>query len=306
MFTPAIHEETTFERSQNLVFSKTLDYFTLPAGNYEFPIEISLKNAQLETLTGPGHEYHTYTVEVIVERRIQWDLVVSKPLMMYQWRANGVSVMTEKAIEDNTNQDIQYHISIPDPLVRHGSVFPVECWVEPLSEDITVSSITIRLHEKHDLRFNATAAESMKYDTNFITWHHDYVILKERHDISQQIITGLEEKQEIQQITIPVQLPGKSDACSQSFSSRSIKIEHFLVVEVEYHDREAARTKKATQTLPVYVYMAPPSSNENNEALPSGEIQWPKIEHKCPPSYGQHELDQMLSGLADTGDGVYL
>jgi hypothetical protein len=84
----------------------------------------------------------------------------------------------------------------------------------------------------------------MKYDTNFITWHHDYVILKERHDISQQIITGLEEKQEIQQITIPVQLPGKSDACSQSFSSRSIRIEHLLVVEVEYHDREAARTKK--------------------------------------------------------------
>jgi hypothetical protein len=98
MFTPAIHEETTFERSQNLVFSKTLDYFTLPAGNYEFPIEISLKDAQLETLTGPGHEYHTYTVEVIVERRIQWDLVASEPLMIYQWRTNGVLVITEKVL----------------------------------------------------------------------------------------------------------------------------------------------------------------------------------------------------------------
>jgi hypothetical protein len=86
----------------------------------------------------------------------------------------------------------------------------------------------------------------MKYDTNFITWHLDYVICKERCDVSQQIISRIEEKQRIQQVTIPVQLPGKSDACSQSFSSRSIKIEHLLVVEIDYHDKEAAEIKKVS------------------------------------------------------------
>ncbi|KAL2849378.1 hypothetical protein BJX68DRAFT_267230 [Aspergillus pseudodeflectus] len=305
MFTPAIHEETTFERSQNLVFSKTLESFTMPAGNYEFPIEISLKDVHLETLTGPGHEYHTYKVEVVFERRMQWDWVMSEPLGIYRWRPGGFSVLSEKAAEDHDNQDLQYHISIPDPLVRHGSVFPVECWVEPLSEDITIAGITISLHEKHDLCFSATAAEAMKYDTNFITWHLDYVICKERCDVSQQIISRIEEKQRIQQVTIPVQLPGKSDACSQSFSSRSIKIKHLLVVEIDYHDREAAETKKVAQTLPVYIYRAPPETNESPESLPGAETRCLKNAQNCPPSYGQHELDQMLSGLLETGEGVY-
>ncbi|KAJ0413535.1 hypothetical protein BJY00DRAFT_58389 [Aspergillus carlsbadensis] len=304
MFTPAIHEETTFERSQNLVFSKTLDSFTMPAGNYEFPIEISLKGALLETLTGPGHEYHTYRVEVVVERRMQWDLAVSEPLRIYQWRPGGISVLPEKTIEESSNQDIQYHISIPDPFVRHGSVFPVECWIEPLSEDTTVASITIRLHEKHDLCFNATAAESMKYDTNFITWHHDYVILKEKCDLSPRTVAQCEERLGMQQVTVPVRLPERPDACSQSFSSRTIKIEHLLVVEIEYQDREIEGTKKATQTLPMYIYMAPPSHNEGNQPPPTREIQCFKTDHNCPPSYGQHELDQMLSGLMETGDGI--
>jgi hypothetical protein len=98
MFTPAIHEETTFERSQNLVFSKTLESFTMPAGDYEFPVEISLKDVHLETLTGPGHEYHTYKVEVVVERRMQWDWVVSEPLGIYRWRPGGISVLSEKVV----------------------------------------------------------------------------------------------------------------------------------------------------------------------------------------------------------------
>ncbi|KAL2811625.1 hypothetical protein BJX63DRAFT_444037 [Aspergillus granulosus] len=303
LLTTQVHEETVFERTQNLASSMKLDSFTMPAGHYNFTFEIPLNGIPFETLAGLGHDYHTYTVEVVIERRMAWDLVVSQPLLVYKYPAVNIPLPLQKAAEENANKDIQHYISIPDTLVRHGSVIPVECWVEPLLDHVTITSISVRVHERHDLCFDATAAESMRYDTNFITWHHDYILCAERCEFPGQSVARIGEHSDLQQITIPVRLPERLDSCSQSFSSRHIKIEHLLVVEIEYQVGKTAGMSKVTRTIPIYIYMAS-RPDECHETWAGVDLQWFKEEHSDPPSYGQHQLDQIVSGLTDMGTRV--
>lgn len=77
-------EQITFERNQSLAASKTLSSFTLPAGDYEFPFLIPLTSDAAETITGVNHEYHSYKMQVVIERRFGNEFVVSRPIRVYR------------------------------------------------------------------------------------------------------------------------------------------------------------------------------------------------------------------------------
>jgi len=77
-------EQITFEESQPLATSETPSSFTLSPGNHEFPFEIHLGNAATETVTGPDHEYHSYKVQGIINRRFGNRFVVSRPIRVYK------------------------------------------------------------------------------------------------------------------------------------------------------------------------------------------------------------------------------
>lgn len=107
----------------------------------------------------------------------------------------------------------------------------------PLSKSLAVTSITVRVIEKHELSLPATAAESVQYSTYFITSNERHVIFEEKHDFS--VVDGAlssEKDANVQQISMPVRLPSEPGACSQSFSSRKIKISHVLLVTIECID----------------------------------------------------------------------
>lgn len=113
----------------------------------------------------------------------------------------------------------------------------MDCWFVPLSKSLAVTSITVRVIEKHELSLPATAAESVQYSTYFITSNESHVIFEEKHDFS--VVDGAissEKDADVQQISMPVRLPSEPGACSQSFSSRKIKISHVLLVTIECID----------------------------------------------------------------------
>lgn len=76
-------EQLTFEKQQALASSKT-NAFRMPPGDHAFLFDIPLPCKILETVTGPKHQYHTYRVEVVIERRLKNDLVISQPVRIYQ------------------------------------------------------------------------------------------------------------------------------------------------------------------------------------------------------------------------------
>lgn len=76
-------EQLTFEKHQALASSKT-NAFRMPPGDHAFLFDIPLPCKILETVTGPKHQYHTYRVEIVIERRLKNDLVISQPVRIYQ------------------------------------------------------------------------------------------------------------------------------------------------------------------------------------------------------------------------------
>lgn len=75
-------EQVTFDQNQALASSKT--NFRMPPGDHAFLFDIPLPCKLLETVTGPKHQYHTYRVDVVIERRLKSDLVISHPVRIYQ------------------------------------------------------------------------------------------------------------------------------------------------------------------------------------------------------------------------------
>ncbi|GLA35093.1 hypothetical protein AnigIFM63309_009984 [Aspergillus niger] len=59
---------TTVERSQTLASSRD-NSFPLPSGRYEFPFELPLAREMMDTVTGVGHEYHSYEVRGVISSR---------------------------------------------------------------------------------------------------------------------------------------------------------------------------------------------------------------------------------------------
>lgn len=77
-------EEITHEKQQALASSKTHSSFEVPAGYYEFLFDVPLSRHLAETAIGPGHNYHTYRIDAIIEHRYWEDTVVSQPFSVYK------------------------------------------------------------------------------------------------------------------------------------------------------------------------------------------------------------------------------
>ena len=77
-------EQITLERVQPLASSKTLNTFQMPAGEHAFLFDIPLPSKVFDTACGAKHQYHTYRVDAIIERRLKSDFVVSQPVRIYQ------------------------------------------------------------------------------------------------------------------------------------------------------------------------------------------------------------------------------
>ncbi|KAL4863014.1 hypothetical protein BDV12DRAFT_189972 [Aspergillus spectabilis] len=296
LFLSQSREEITFEETQTLAYSQTLDSFQLPAGDYEFAFEIPLSRVTLDTLVGPKHEYHNYRVEVIIARPgfLNRDFAVSGPVVIYRFPRVDFT-RGSHAVEGCSEKGVQYYISIPDISVPHGATFPVECWFVPPSKGTRLLAVTARVVESHDLRFEATAGESIRYDTRFITWNKSYIVFEEKHDFARdsEHHTGDAPDDIIHQISIPVRLPRGVNPCLQSYRSRNIIIEHLLVLEAEFYDRDGRSFELLTEKIPLSIYMTP-ADPEGGDVVSNLDGQSLEDIYCIPPIYGKHELDRVL------------
>ncbi|KAL4797739.1 hypothetical protein BDV19DRAFT_358599 [Aspergillus venezuelensis] len=297
LFLPETREEVTFQQRQPLACSKAPASFTMPAGDYEFLFDFPLTDILFDTLTGPKHNYHTYRVEVVIERSMRRDLIVSEPVRIYKYPRLARHDLAKAMVSDST-QGIGYHFSIPDTLVHHGSAFPVDCWFV-VPKDISLSNLRLRVIEKHELSFPATAAEMVKYDTHLITNGETHVIFEKEQLFARTPGESLARERSDtheRQISMSVRLPREAEDCSQSYSSKCIKINHFLVMNVDFKDG-TGNSKEIAEAIPLHIYMKPDDGNDFAESR--FELECQEGETSPPPFYGKHEYDQMISAPLD-------
>ncbi|KAJ5122591.1 uncharacterized protein N7443_002694 [Penicillium atrosanguineum] len=304
-----VRRQITFERRQPIAASKTLNSFTLPTGNYEFPFKICIGSSATETITGINHEYHSYKVQGVIERRFGKDFVVSQPIRVYKYlglETNHPWPSFPESIENQRDENIHYNISIPDRNIPFGSSFPVEFWLTPLSKDIQLAAIEIQVLERHSLRIEATAAESVRSNVHFLTSRRTYVVFSERHDLTvENYETPNPEFSDVEwRITKPVHLPLSMDACSQSIRLEIIKIAHVLTTTIELRTLEGC-ISTITESIPFDIFMSPDVVGENG-AVHGQDIEQSQSKNIPPPPYGAHTMDLAVQdSLEGRGDSVY-
>jgi hypothetical protein len=127
----------------------------------------------------------------------------------------------------------------------------VECWFAPLSKNTKLKTVTIKVTERQTARLEATASESVRHNIHFLTAAHSQTVFSENIDIAQGS-QGPEDDSDFEwRFTKQVCLPQNLDACSQSISTKHIKISHELVVTAQFDDKAGQNT---TQVINHYSY----------------------------------------------------
>ncbi|CAG8180624.1 hypothetical protein PENNAL_c0060G04768 [Penicillium nalgiovense] len=289
-------EQVTFERDQPLAFSKTLNAFQMPAGEHAFLFDISLPSKVFDTATGANHQYHTYRVEAIIERRLKSNFVVSQPVRIYQVSDLEISYLRPHCpltLEGHSNENIQYCLSITDRNVPFGCTFPVECWFAPLLKYAKLNTVTTKVVEKQTARMEATAAESVRHNMRFITAAQTQTVFSKTIDFSRE--ESPVDGSDIEwRFTTPITLPQSLNACSQSMSTRHIKITHELSITAEFRDEEGNVTAVITEVMPFKIHMAPNVIGED-ASVHGQDIQHIQGNQSPPPAYGDRFSDLVVA-----------
>jgi hypothetical protein len=149
-------------------------------------------------------------------------------------------------VEGHSDQNIQYSVSMPDQHIPFGCSFPVDCWFAPLSKNIRLRFLTVQVVEKHNLRFDATATESVRDNIRYVMSAKKHIVFTEQHNLTHDAQSSKTEWR----MKMPVSLPRSLRHCSQSISSQNIKVEHMLAITADFQDEQGrafARVGKPVQ-----------------------------------------------------------
>ncbi|KAL3264649.1 hypothetical protein ABHI18_000567 [Aspergillus niger] len=316
---------TTVERSQTLASSRD-NSFRLPRGRYEFPFELPLAREMMDTITGVGHEYHSYEVRGVVHRHFYSDIESSSPLRIHRtpnvFYANLLDQVIP-SVEEHLNErlNLRYRISIPTH-IPFGASFPLRFEYSSLSDqpqkgqlqsDIHPRSITIHITETHALKVTPTASDAINYNNPLpLIFRKEHVILHQSYTFQPPARALLPESLDFDySSTIPVHLPRDFHACTQDVQSELIKVHHNLRFNVEFEREredgtESSQQNKFTGTIPFRIYMSPCTVMHHNVVYQQNLQELERelgIGHDEPlPPYRQreHSYPHPLSGSPPT------
>ncbi|KAI9929307.1 hypothetical protein ASPWEDRAFT_184195 [Aspergillus wentii DTO 134E9] len=294
------HEAVTLQLQHQLAASRTLSSFRLPAGKYQFPFEIPVSKYGLETLTGPSHEYHTYQVDGIIERKFSKDAIVSQPVRIYRsfdleemerWQYSSPC-----SIEKQWDGKIQYSVTIPDQNMPFGSTFPVEFWFAPLTKGLKIERIRIQIIERHELKIIPTAAEAVQYNLRFFKSNKKHTVLSGAYYYDDSTADAQPLEDELCTIK-SIRLPQRLHECTQNMDSGMIKIDHELIFSVELRNADG-HLSMISGVMPIYIHMSPTVITKDG-AVHGKDLQQLQIDQNPPPLYGDHLKDSMLVELSN-------
>ncbi|KKK13224.1 hypothetical protein ARAM_000555 [Aspergillus rambellii] len=274
-----------------------MNFFMMPAGDYEFPFNIPLDEHTIETIRGPSQNQHTYQVHGIVERRLGKDIIVSEPIGIYKSPAVplGFMMSSPALVEGSLGDLVQYNVSIPDVNIPFGSTFPVKFSLVPLSKDISLGTITLEVVEEHKIKIDAPAAYSARYNIRHLASKAKHVILAEQHE-PDDYVSERPEVFEIEWCTAKkVSLPRDFASCTQSVQTGVFKINHLLAVTITVKDARGGLSM-IKETIPFKIAMSPYVIGQDGTIY---SVDMEELEHDSspsPPVYNDHKKDVLLAG----------
>lgn len=141
----------------------------------------------------------------------------------------------------------------------------MECWFAPLSKGTKLNNVKIEVQERQAVRLDATAAESVRQNIHFVTCAHNHTVFSKKIDFADgSEPTGADLMETEWRINTSVCLPRTLGGCSQSISTKHIKIKHVLVIKAEFCNEEGQLTAE------VSIFTLQEISNTANSGLDLG------------------------------------
>ncbi|KAJ6028569.1 HECT-type ubiquitin ligase-interacting protein creD [Penicillium herquei] len=276
----------------------------LPAGNYEYPFNVVLEGSMPESVEGLSETWVMYRFKAEIGRKYAKDIVARKPLRIIRTLDPSALELSHAMSVDNIwPNKIEYSISTPTKAVIFGTSIRVDFKLIPLLKGLRIGQTTSQLMESHDLTLNPEDPDSIRN-----TYKITRTILTDEFDVDQDNIEVIDEAAEGYQFTRYLDMPSSLSRCLQDTDTKGIKIRHKLKFRIQLHNPDG-HISELRATLPVSIFISPNIAiDENNTIRDHENIQSAQrraadefTSQQAPPLYGEHQFDQLYSGVDPNG-----
>jgi hypothetical protein len=300
----AAKEKSFFEKSWTFRDPGKNKTETLQPDNYEFPFDLVLEGSLPESVEGLSDTWITYRFKAEIGRKYTKDIVVRKPLRIIRTLdSSALELSHAMSVENVWTNKIEYSISTPTKAIIFGTSLQVDFRLVPLLKGLVMGKVMTQVKEEQefvlDPDFGApTYNQVQKIDR--VVASDDYII---DNETDAQI---LDEEAEGFRFSRFIELPKTLKRCLQDCNVNGIKVRHKLKFNVQLHNPDG-HISELRANLPITLYISPSLPiNENNDLVDQTPYaarlaQEHDADHSAPPLYGEHQFDQLYSGVDPDG-----
>ncbi|KAF2223674.1 hypothetical protein BDZ85DRAFT_318893 [Elsinoe ampelina] len=287
----------------------------IKAGVIEWPFEFTLDPSMPESVEGYPSTWLVYNLHADVERPSwnQKDLHASTHIRIV--RTLGSDQM--ETTRSRTNADIwankiSYSISIPSDAVVFGTSITAEVDLAPIRKGITLGKVELRLMENVTKRISTGGHGDFRGDR---VKTDEIEVAKEEMEFPEHSRILFDDESpdnpmmedERYSFKAKLPLPKSLKQCRQDVDSHSINITHKFKLMVNIHNPEG-HTSQLVCRLPVKLFISPNLPIDESNQVLSGvstlseeELNNQEATVNAPPTYGQHQLDELYSDIMPSG-----
>jgi hypothetical protein len=195
---------------------------TLPAGNYEWPFELTIPGSMVESIEGLTDAYIKYKLKAVVARgRLSQNFYAFKPVRIIR-TLDPSALERTMSLRNLWANKVEYSIVVSQSAVAFGTSIQIEVKFTPLLKGLKIGTIQCDLVELHDwtLRFPTFGYQYWKKSQDIGSWKFE--VNEEEH---YQDVSGGWVLNEI------LLLPKSLKHCIQDVETPEIKIHH----KIKFH-----------------------------------------------------------------------
>jgi len=280
---------------------------TLQPDNYEFPFDLVLEGSLPESVEGLSENWIAYRFKAEIGRKYTKDIVIRKPLRIIRTLdSSALELAHAMSVENVWTNKIEYSISTPTKAVIFGTSLQVDFRLVPLLKGLVIGKVTTQVKEEQefvlDPEFGAPTYNSVQ--------KVDRVVASDEYTINNETDAQiLDEEAEGYQFSRFIELPKTLNKCLQDCNVNGVKVKHKLKFNVQLHNPDG-HISELRANLPISLYISPSLPiNENNDLVDQTPYaarmaQVHDADHSAPPLYGEHQFDQLYSGVDPNGYGT--
>ncbi|KAF2139396.1 uncharacterized protein K452DRAFT_289949 [Aplosporella prunicola CBS 121167] len=277
-------------------------------GVHEWNFKFSLKGSLPESVEGLAGSYIVYNLRATLDRGMMAKaLYADKHIRIIRTLAS--EILSDAAMEQ-TNEDVWadkvcYKITIPQTNFIFGTQATADFQLIPLRKGVTIGAIKMELHEHVVL--NAIQGERN------IPHSWDAIVAKEEFqmpDDAEQRMTEADEDNpfdESYKFSLTLPFPKSLKKCRQNVETDFIRIDHKIKLYVNLHNPEGHTSQLLVKNNCVLFISPnlPVGDDQQVSQAASGELieraMHAEATQAAPPTYADHQLDQMYSGIDPSG-----